>query len=64
MENRKLVISDDVTAALRDVGVQKGQAFEQTGQVCRVPLGNGILTMMRQRALVDFAVKWIGENRK
>jgi len=41
-----------------------GEAFEQTGQVCHAPLGNGILSMMRQRALVDFAVKWIGENRK
>ena len=41
-----------------------GEAFEQTGQVRHVPLGNGILSMMRQRALVDFAVKWIEENRK
>ncbi len=40
-----------------------GEAFERTGQVRRVPLGNGILSMMRQRELVDFAVKWIGENR-
>ena len=41
-----------------------GEAFEQTGKVRHVPLGNGILSMMRQRELVDFAVKWIGENRK
>ena len=41
-----------------------GEAFEQTGKVRHVPLGNGILSMMSQRALVDFAVKWIGENRK
>lgn len=41
-----------------------GEAFEQTGQVCHALLGNGILSMMRQRALVDFAVKWIEENRK
>lgn len=41
-----------------------GEAFEQTGQVRHVSLGNGILSMMRQRALVDFAVKWIEENRK
>ena len=40
-----------------------GEAFEQTGQVRRVSLGNGILSMMSQRALVDFAVKWIEENR-
>ena len=41
-----------------------GEAFEQTGKVRHVPLGNGILSMMSQRALVDFAVEWIGENRK
>lgn len=41
-----------------------GEAFEQTGQVRHVRLGNGTLSMMSQRALVDFAVKWIGENRK
>ncbi len=41
-----------------------GEAFEQTGQVRHVSLGNGILSMMSQRALVDFAVEWIGENRK
>ncbi len=41
-----------------------GEAFEQTGKVRHVPLGNAILSMMSQRALVDFAVKWIGENRK
>ncbi len=41
-----------------------GEAFEQTGKVRHVPLGNGNLSMMSQRELVDFAVKWIGENRK
>ena len=40
-----------------------GEAFEQTGKVRHVSLGNGILSMMNQRALVDFAVKWIEENR-
>lgn len=40
-----------------------GEAFEQTGQVRHVSLGNGILSMMSQRMLVDFAVKWIEENR-
>ena len=41
-----------------------GEAFEQTGKVRHVTLGNGVLSMMSQRALVDFAVKWIEENRK
>lgn len=44
--------------------VKIGEAFEQTGQVRHVPLGNGSISMMNQRALVDFAVKWIEENRK
>lgn len=41
-----------------------GEAFEQTGHVRHVSLGNAVLSMMSQRALVDFAVKWIGENRR
>lgn len=41
-----------------------GEAFEQTGQVRHVSLGDGILSMMSQRALVDFAVEWMKENRK
>lgn len=41
-----------------------GEAFEQTGKVRHAPLGNGMLSMMSQRDLVDFAVKWIGENRR
>ena len=41
-----------------------GEAFVQTGMVRHVPLGNGILSMMTQRAMVDFAVKWITDNRK
>lgn len=41
-----------------------GKEFELTGQVTHVSLGNGTLSFMKQRALVDFAVKWIEENRK
>lgn len=40
-----------------------GQAFESCNEVKKVPLGNGLLTFMKQRELVDFAVKWIEENR-
>lgn len=40
-----------------------GEAFEQTGKVRKVSLGNATLSMMSQRALVDFAVQWIEENR-
>ena len=36
-----------------------GEAFEQTKKVRHVPLGNVVLSMMSQRELVDFAVKWI-----
>lgn len=41
-----------------------GEAFEKTGQVRHAQLGNGVLSMMNQRVLVDFAVEWISQNRK
>ena len=41
-----------------------GEAFEQTGQVRHAALGNGVLSMMKQKTLVDFAVEWIERNRK
>ena len=44
--------------------VQIGQAFEQENAVSKTRLGNAELRLMSQRRLVDFAVEWIGENRK
>lgn len=41
-----------------------GAAFEKERNVTKVSLGNGELTFMRQRELVDFAVEWIEKNRK
>ncbi len=41
-----------------------GKAFEQVCSVKKVQLGNGTLTFMKQRELVDFAVSWIEQNRK
>ena len=41
-----------------------GEAFEREFPVSKVPLGNGTITFMKQRTLVDFAVKWIERNRK
>ncbi len=41
-----------------------GDAFEKEGSVNKISLGNGNITFMKQRELVDFAVKWIEENRK
>ena len=41
-----------------------GQAFEQECAVRKTNLGNGTITLMRQRDLVDFAVTWIQNNRK
>ena len=43
---------------------QIGEAFEQEHTVSKVQLGNATLRLMRQRELVDFAVKWIEQNRK
>lgn len=44
--------------------VDIGKAFEEECKVTKVQLGNGIITMMKQRDIVDFAVKWIEKNRK
>ena len=41
-----------------------GKAFEREGNVKRVSLGNTSICLMKQRELVDFAVKWIEKNRK
>lgn len=43
---------------------QIGSAFEKSCKVTKVSLGNGTLTFMKQRELVDFAIKWIEANRK
>lgn len=44
--------------------VQIGEAFEQTGKVRTERLGDSTIRFMRQRELVDFAVDWIGKNRR
>lgn len=41
-----------------------GAAFEKECTVSKAALGNGTITLMKQRALVDFAVKWMEQNRK
>lgn len=41
-----------------------GKAFEENCSVNKTKLGNGVLTFMKQRELVDFSVNWIEENRK
>ncbi len=40
-----------------------GTAFEAQYTVQKVPLGNGTITFMKQRELVDFAVNWMQQNR-
>lgn len=44
--------------------VEIGEAFEKKYPVQKAPLGNAALTFMKQRELVDFAVRWIEQNRK
>ncbi len=41
-----------------------GEAFETAYKVSRGSIGNGKVTCMSQRDIVDFAVKWIEKNRK
>ena len=43
---------------------QIGAAFEETHDVKKAVLGNAALRLMKQRELVDFAVRWIEKNRK
>ncbi|HXQ43549.1 MAG TPA: AAC(3) family N-acetyltransferase [Acidimicrobiales bacterium] len=40
-----------------------GAAFEETGSVRRAPVGHTIAALMPQRALVDFATRWMTEHR-
>ena len=41
-----------------------GASFEKECSVKKVDLGNATITFMRQRDIVDYAVKWIEQNRK
>ena len=41
-----------------------GESFEKVGTVKEQVIGNGLVKCMRQRELVDFAVKWIEQYRK
>lgn len=43
--------------------VEIGKDFEIECIVQKATLGNGVVTFMKQRELVDFAVRWIEENR-
>ena len=42
---------------------QIGSAFEKAHEVKKAMLGNAVLRLMKQRELVDFAVRWIEKNR-
>ena len=65
MENGQRIWKSYETLAVDGEDFEEiGKAFEQTGQVKHAKLGCAALSMMSQRALVDFAVKWIEENRK
>ena len=44
--------------------VEIGRAFEASHPVAKAALGNATVRLMRQRDLVDFAVDWMGKNRK
>ena len=65
MENGQRIWKSYETLAVDGEDFEEiGKAFEQTGQVKHAKLGCAALSMMSQRALVDFAVKWMEENRK
>lgn len=41
-----------------------GEAFAREHTVSKATLGNGTIRLMRQRELVDFAVRWMEANRR
>ncbi|MBJ7610057.1 MAG: AAC(3) family N-acetyltransferase [Candidatus Dormibacteraeota bacterium] len=41
-----------------------GEAFAQTGSELQARIGAGTVRLMRQRALVDFAVQWFEDHRQ
>lgn len=41
-----------------------GRAFEKVHPVKAVRIGNAAVRCMDQRKLTDFAVSWIGKNRR
>lgn len=40
-----------------------GAAFEKTHNVAKAMIGDGLVRLIDQRELVDFAVDWIEQNR-
>ncbi|MFC5925734.1 aminoglycoside N(3)-acetyltransferase [Micromonospora vulcania] len=54
---------EDVRLDEADFGAL-GRDLEATGAVRTGPVGTGTGRLMRQRAAVDFAVRWIARNRK
>ena len=41
-----------------------GASFEEHRNVKSGSIGNAVIRLMNQRELVDYAVQWIGANRK
>ena len=65
MENGKRVWKAYETLAVDGEDfIEIGKAFELFCSVNKVQLGNATLRLMNMRQLVDFAVEWIGKNRK
>ncbi|WP_121821888.1 aminoglycoside N(3)-acetyltransferase [Halostella salina] len=59
---RRWVEYDDIETDTDDFPAV-GTAFETEGGATTGPVGEGTATLCSQRALVDFAVEWFGENR-
>ena len=65
MENGKRVWKAYETLSVDGEDFEEiGKAFEIKCSVKKVSLGNGTVTFMKQRDLVDFAVEWIEKNRR
>lgn len=65
MENGKRVWKAYNTLFVDGEDFEKiGASFEQECSVKKVDLGNATIIFMRQRDIVDYAAKWIEQNRK
>lgn len=60
---RYLTENHDLCDIFGEDFIDIGQAFEKENDVNKATLGNAPIRCMQQRKLVDFAVRWIEENR-
>ena len=64
VDGKRKWISYDTLAVDGEDFIEIGEDFEKEYKVNEVKIGNAVVKFMRQRDIVDYAVKWIEKNRK